>query len=90
VAPFDRNQWHGPSEIANQKEFMHDLKLVYRATNKETAEDRLLDLEEKWGGKYPIVIESWQRNWEQLSQYFQYTWLFRSDGATRFGQMVPL
>jgi transposase-like protein len=57
----------------DQKEFMRDLKLVYRATSKEVAEDRLLNLEEKWGSKYPVVIESWQRNWEQLSQYFQYT-----------------
>ena len=57
----------------DQKEFMRDLKLVYRATSKEVAEDRLLDLEVKWGDKYPVVIESWQRNWEQLSQYFQYT-----------------
>ena len=57
----------------DQKEFMRDLKLVYRATAKEVAEDRLLDLEVKWGDKYPVVIESWQRNWEQLSQYFQYT-----------------
>ncbi len=46
----------------DQKEFMRDLKLVYRATSKEVAEDRLLDLEEKWEGKYPVVIESWQRN----------------------------
>ena len=52
---------------------MRDLKLVYRATGKEVAENRLLDLEVKWGDKYPVVIESWQRNWEQLSQYFQYT-----------------
>ena len=22
--------------------------------------------------KYPIVIESWQRNWEKLSTYFKY------------------
>ena len=57
----------------DQKEFMRDLKLVYRANNKEVAEDGLLDLEEKWGDRYPVVIESWQRNWEQLSQYFQYT-----------------
>jgi len=57
----------------DQKEFMRDLKLVYRATGKEVAEDRLLELGEKWGDKYPVVIESWQRNWEQLSQYFQYT-----------------
>jgi len=30
-------------------------------------------LEEKWGKKYPVVIESWQRNWEELSQYFQFS-----------------
>lgn len=57
----------------DQKEFLKDLKLVYRATNKQMAEDQLLNLEEKWGQKYPVVIESWQRNWEELSQYFEYT-----------------
>lgn len=57
----------------DQKAFMKDLKLVYKAINKRVAEDELLNLEEKWGDKYPIVIESWQRNWEELSQYFEYT-----------------
>jgi transposase-like protein len=57
----------------DQKEFMKDLKKVYRAVNKEVAEDELLSLEEKWSQKYPVVIESWQRNWEELSQYFQFT-----------------
>ena len=52
---------------------MRDLKPVYRAATKDQAEDALLTLEEKWGGKYPVVIESWQNNWEELSQYFQYT-----------------
>jgi len=31
---------------------MQDHKLVNPETGKEVAEDRLLDLEEKWGGKY--------------------------------------
>lgn len=57
----------------DQKEFMRDLKLVYRATNKEVAEDELIKLEEKWGVKYPVVIQSWKNNWEHLSQYFKYT-----------------
>jgi putative transposase len=57
----------------DQKEFMRDLKLVYRAINKQVAEDELLNLEAKWGDKYPVVIESWNRNWEELSQYFEYT-----------------
>ncbi len=57
----------------DQKEFIRDLKPVYRAETKELAELRLLELEEKWGAKYPKVIESWQRNWDKLSTYFKYT-----------------
>lgn len=57
----------------DQKEFMRDLKPVYRAATKNLAEDALLALEEKWGKKYPVVITSWQNNWKELSQYFQYT-----------------
>ena len=30
---------------------LKDLKKVYQASKKEEAEDRLLDLEEKWGKK---------------------------------------
>lgn len=56
----------------DQKVFLKDLKEVYRAINKTEAEDKLLDLEEKWGKKYPIVIQSWQNNWEKLSAYFDY------------------
>lgn len=51
---------------------MRDLKLVYRANTKEEAEDELRNLDGKWGEKYPVVIESWQNNWEHLSSYFEY------------------
>lgn len=57
----------------DQKEFMKDLKKVYRASSKDLAETELLKLEEKWGKKYPVVLESWQKNWDKLSTYFQYT-----------------
>ena len=56
----------------NQKEFMTDLKLVYQANSKEFAEEKLLELEEKWGKKYPLVIKSWNNNWHNLSGYFKY------------------
>ena len=56
----------------NQKEFMVDLKRVYRAATKDLAESELDTLEEKWNDKYPIVIKSWRNNWERLSQYFKY------------------
>lgn len=57
----------------NQKEFMADLKTVYKAENKEMAEYNLLQLEEKGGKKYPMVIKSWQNNWDNLSTYFKYS-----------------
>ena len=61
----------------DQKEFMKDLKLVYQATSKEIAEDELLKLDEKWGQKYPIVLNSWNNKWENLSHYFKYPYPIR-------------
>jgi len=52
---------------------MKDLKLVYQASTKELAERNLALLRTNWAGKYPKVIESWERNWDRLSNYFQYS-----------------
>ena len=51
---------------------MKDLKLIYQSISKEAAEIELDNLEEKWGKKYPIVIQSWKNKWENLSSYFKY------------------
>ncbi|EKK9971075.1 IS256 family transposase [Vibrio parahaemolyticus] len=56
----------------HQKEFMADLKPVYRAVSKEAAEMELERLESKWGQQYPIVLRSWRNKWENLSVYFKY------------------
>lgn len=55
------------------KAVIADVKLIYRAVNKELAEEHLNALEEKWGKKYPIVIKSWRHNWHKLSTFFKYT-----------------
>lgn len=57
----------------DQKDFMRDLKEVYRADTKDMAELELSNLANKWQEKYPIVIQSWERNWDKLTTYFQYT-----------------
>lgn len=57
----------------DQKEFLTDLKKVYRAATRQEAETSLLVLGEKWGKKYPLVIRSWENNWTELSAYFEYT-----------------
>lgn len=56
----------------DQKAFMKDLKKVYQSPTKSQAETELLNLEEIWGKKYPIVIRSWNENWDELTTYFQY------------------
>ena len=56
----------------NQKEFLTDLKLVYKAVNLQAAEQALENLSVKWSEKYPMVIDSWKRNWDELSTYFEY------------------
>ncbi len=56
----------------DQRLFMTDLKLVYRAGNEQVALDELEKLKEKWNKKYPMVIGSWQTNWSKLATYFRY------------------
>jgi len=57
----------------DQKEFLAELKPVYKASTKELAELNLEKLAEKWSKKYPVVIKSWQENWHKLSTFFKYT-----------------
>ncbi len=57
----------------DQKEFLAELKPIYKATTKDSAELNREKLAEKWNKKYPVVIKSWQDNWHKLSTYFKYT-----------------
>lgn len=56
----------------HQKEFMRDLKPVYQAVDEAHARMKLEALKEKWGHLYPVVMESWENNWDRLTRYFQY------------------
>lgn len=57
----------------NKKELARDLKRVYTSSTAEQGYEILLELEEKWGKKYPSAIRSWQDNWDSLSTFFQYS-----------------
>lgn len=56
----------------DRKEFCSDLKNIYAAPNIEAAEKALLAMDLKWGAKYKYAILSWQNNWENLTQFFNY------------------
>jgi transposase-like protein len=56
----------------DRKEFVRDLKSIYQAPNREAAETNLLRLGEKWNDWYAIAVRSWERNWDELSTFFEY------------------
>ena len=56
----------------DRKAFMTDLKEVYQAATRESAEANLRQLSEKWSDKYAVAIRSWENNWEDLSTFFAY------------------
>lgn len=57
----------------DRKEFMVDLKKVYKASTEEIALAQLDALKEKWNNKYSNVIDSWYINWDKLSTFFSFT-----------------
>lgn len=56
----------------DQKAVAAELKPIYQAANLAAAEQKLADFSHQWGSKYPLVVESWQRNWLRLTRFFEY------------------
>jgi len=54
------------------KKLLADLKPVYTAPGEDAALAAMDDFEEKWGSKYPLVVQSWQRNWSEIATFFKY------------------
>lgn len=56
----------------DSKEFMRDLKNVYRAPTVDIALEELNKMYHKWGKQYGMVLDSWLNKWDNLSTYFNY------------------
>lgn len=56
----------------DQAAVVADLKPIYQAATLGLGEQKLADFGAKWSAKYPLVVESWQRNWGRLSRFFEY------------------
>jgi putative transposase len=56
----------------DKRKFASDLKLVYKAANRELAWAALENLDSTWGKKYPYAIKSWKTNWSELSHFFDF------------------
>ena len=56
----------------DMKKLLADLKPVYTAPSEEAALFALEEFERIWGNKYPLVVQSWQRNWGEIATCFKY------------------
>lgn len=56
----------------DRKNFTADLKEVYNAPNKEASVEAFKIFKGKWNKKYPHAIQSWERNWEHLTAFYNY------------------
>jgi transposase-like protein len=56
----------------DRKAFVADLKTIYQAPTREAAEEKLLELDERWGDRYAVAVRSWERHWDDLATMFDY------------------
>jgi putative transposase len=56
----------------DRKAFVADLRTIYQAPTRESAETRLLELSERWSAIYPMAVRSWETHWEDLATMFEY------------------
>jgi len=49
-----------------------DLRSVNAATTLEAARAALDAFEQQWGSDYPPIVQSWRRNWDRITPFFDY------------------
>jgi len=54
------------------KKVCADLKAVYSANTEAAGHDALEDFGKIWNEKYPMICQSWERHWDDLSEFFKY------------------
>lgn len=59
-----------------KKSFCSDLREVYTSPTEEAGYQALQDMKKKWK-KYEVYLESWDKNWGELSTFFVYPELIR-------------
>ena len=56
----------------DRKSVCADLKKIYGAINLDDAEYSKEEFREKWDKKYPNILKSWDKNWAELTTFFEY------------------
>jgi len=54
------------------KEFMTDLKDIYKASTEEIAYQNLEKLQKKWESKYALAVKPWLVHWDNIKTFFSF------------------
>jgi putative transposase len=56
----------------DQKQIVKDLRPIYQAANEDHAAVALAAFDERWGARYPMIIELWRNHWERFTPFFAF------------------
>ena len=56
----------------DKKDFTKDMKHIYTAPNRDAAKAALEDFKLKWNEKYTYAVDSWYRNWDELTTFLDF------------------
>jgi len=56
----------------DRRKVMADIKSIYKADNEHFALEALKIFKENWGNKYHSAVQSWEKNWDNLTAFLNY------------------
>lgn len=57
----------------DRKPVVAQLQAIYKAETVEAAQKRLTEFEQTpWARKYPMIAQSWRRNWQEIVPFYSY------------------
>ena len=57
----------------DKAQFAQDLKAIYTASSEEIGKKIMLDVQEKWKEKYPVVMNRWEENWSVICPFYKFS-----------------
>jgi len=56
----------------DRKSFTKDMRNIYTAPNQEAAKAAFDDFKKNWYDKYSYAVDSWERNWQELTVFLDF------------------
>lgn len=57
----------------DKTQFAQDLKAIYTASSEEIGKKIMIEVQEKWKGKYPMVMNRWEENWSVICPFYKFS-----------------